>query len=61
MRVQIGSRRFAKKSTDPTLEMLRKATTEATSPYGINGAKTKRKPKPITLPKVSCLKDSADG
>lgn len=60
MRVEIGSRRFTR-STDRKLELLRKATTEAQSKHGINGAvKSKRPPKPITLPKVSCLKDDPD-
>ena len=55
MRVEMGSRRYVK-STDPKLELLRKATTEASSKYGINGApKSKRRTRPITLPKLKCL------
>jgi hypothetical protein len=57
MRVEIGARRFAK-ARDHKRELLRKATTEATSKRGINGAvKSKRLPKPITLPKLKCLED----
>ena len=60
MRVEIGSRRFTR-STDRKLELLRKASTEAQSRHGINGAlKSKRRTKPITLPKVSCLEESTD-
>ena len=57
MRVEIGSRRYSK-SKDKKLELLRKATTEASTRHGISGApKTKRLPKPITLPKLKCLED----
>lgn len=49
-------------NSDPKIRLMRSATTHATRTYGLGGIlKHRRAPKPITLPKLKCLKENETG